>query len=96
MSSLAGDEFEAKKKELLAMRDWCGLESTRPVQMTFEDPADRDMIGKRRRTVQEAFTERRSHHHHQFRRPYGRRERSSQHGLYISSDGFSESERDGA
>ena len=42
------DEFETKKKELLAMRDWCGLESTRPVRMKFEDPSDREMIAKRR------------------------------------------------
>lgn len=93
MSRLTGDQFEAKKKELLAMRDWCGLESTRPVKMTFEDPADRDMIGRRRRIDKEeaSSTERRSHHHHQLRRPSRRRPRNNQHGAsYIMSDGFSE------
>lgn len=95
MPTLAGDEFEAKKKELLAMRDWCGLESTRPVRMTFEDPADRDMIGRRRRIVKGAPTERRSHHH-QLRRSSRRPLRSSQHGPGIRSDGLSELERDRA
>ena len=93
-SSLAGDEFEAKKKELLAMRDWCGLESTRPVKMTFEDPADRDKIGKRRRIFTEdaSSTERRrTHHHHQIRRSSSRRPRSNPHDAScIRSDGLSE------
>ena len=92
MSSLTRDEFEAKKKELLAMRDWCGLESTRPVKMTFEDPADRDMIGRRRRiSIDPSSIERRSHHH-RLRRLCGRRPRNSHHGAYISSDGFYEPE----
>lgn len=100
-SSLAGDEFEAKKKELLAMRDWCGLESTRPVKMTFEDPADRDMIGRRRRIFTEkpfSTERRRSHHHHhhhqihQLKRLSGHRPRTSQHAAssYVRSDGSSE------
>lgn len=91
--SLAQDEFEAKKKELLAMRDWCGLESTRPVKMTFEDPADRDMIGRRRRIIKDASSERRRYHRHQ-RRPCERRSRRSRHDPYIRSDECSESERD--
>lgn len=100
-SSLAGDKFKAKKKELLAMRDWCGLESTRPVKMTFEDPADRDMIGRRRRiyTENDNSTERRrrSHHRHQlrqFRRQSSHRPRTTQHAAssssYVRSDGLSE------
>lgn len=91
-SSLAGDEFEAKKQELLAMRDWCGLESTRPVKMTFEDPADREMLGRRRRILTEKASpteKRRSHHHRhqmrQFRRLSSHRPRTSQQHATSSS-----------
>ena len=91
-SSLAGDEFEAKKQELLAMRDWCGLESTRPVKMTFEDPADREMIGRRRRIVAEkaSSTEKRRSRHRrhqlrQFRRLSSHRPRTSQQHATSSS-----------
>ena len=86
------DEFEAKKKELLAMRDWCGLESTRPVRMTFEDPADRNMIGRRRRVDKLASKEKRQHRH-QLRRSCQRSPQSSQHSPCIRSDGVSEIER---
>lgn len=85
------DEFEAKKKELFAMRDWCGLESTRPVRMTFEDPADRDMIGRRRRVDQSASTEKRRHRH-QLRRSCRRPPQSSQQSPCNRSDGFFELE----
>ncbi|MCJ1270349.1 hypothetical protein MMC22_010245 [Lobaria immixta] len=40
--------LEAQKQKLLAMRDWCGLQSTRPVKISFPDMADVDLIGKRR------------------------------------------------
>lgn len=40
--------LEAQKQELLAMKDWCGLKSTRPVKISFPDIADVDLIGKRR------------------------------------------------
>ena len=40
--------LEAQKQELLAMKDWCGLESTRPVKISFPDIADVNLIGKRR------------------------------------------------
>lgn len=63
MATSAEIEFEAKKKELLAMRDWCGLESSRPVRMTFEDQADREMIGRRRRVDKVAPREKRRDHH---------------------------------
>lgn len=86
------DEFEAKKKELLAMRDWCGLESTRPVRMTFEDPADRNMIGRRRRVDKLASTEKRQHRH-QLWRSCQRSPQSSQQSPCIRSDGVSEIER---
>lgn len=48
MNISAEARLEAQKQELLAMRDWCGLKSTRPVKISFPDIADVDLIGKRR------------------------------------------------
>ncbi len=101
VATSAEDEFEAKKTELLGMRDWCGLESTRPVRMTFEDPEDRDMIGRRRRLYKTAPTEERRHYHrppksgrHSSRSIYGSQKHSTSgadgHSPCIQSDGFSE------
>lgn len=41
---------EAKRRRLLEMNDWVGIHrpTTKPVRMKFADPADRDLIGKRR------------------------------------------------
>ena len=43
------DVLEGKRQELLCMRDWAGLERTKPVHMRFAEVEDRDLIGKRRR-----------------------------------------------
>lgn len=40
--------LEAQKQELLAIKDWCGLDNTRPAKISFPDIADVDLIGKRR------------------------------------------------
>lgn len=48
MNISAESRLEAQKQELLAMKDWCGLKSTRPVKISFPDIADVDLIGKRR------------------------------------------------
>ncbi|KAL8683240.1 MAG: hypothetical protein Q9186_000742 [Xanthomendoza sp. 1 TL-2023] len=44
----ATDELEAKRRELLGIYDWVGLEKMKPVKMKFADAEDRDLIGKRR------------------------------------------------
>lgn len=44
----AEDRLEAQKRELLAMKDWCGLKDTRPAKISFPDIADVNLIGKRR------------------------------------------------
>ena len=43
--------FEAKRQRLLEMNDWVGLHRplAEPVKMTFADPVDRDLIGRRRK-----------------------------------------------
>ena len=45
--------MEEKRRRLLGMNDWVGIHQPRPaskpVKMTFADPADRDLIGKRRK-----------------------------------------------
>lgn len=53
--------LEAQKQELLAIKDWCGLENTRPAKIVFPDIADVDLIGKRR-PVLKANHERASRH----------------------------------
>ena len=46
--------IEAKRLQLLQMNDWVGLHRpvTEPVRMKFADPADRDLIGRRRRITE--------------------------------------------
>lgn len=44
----AEDRLEAQKHELLTLKDWCGLKSTRPPSVIFPVIADVDQIGKRR------------------------------------------------
>ena len=44
----AEDRLEAQKRELLTMKDWCGLQSTRPPSVVFPVISDVDQIGKRR------------------------------------------------
>ena len=47
--------IEAKRRELLCMRDWAGLNPTKPVHIRFADVEDRDLIGKRRRPEKGGF-----------------------------------------
>jgi len=48
---LDAPSIETKRRRLLEMDDWMGLDrpSMKPVKMKFADPADTDLIGKRRR-----------------------------------------------
>lgn len=47
---LSKPSIETKRRRLLQMHDWAGLERKRPqpVHMKFADPEDRDQIGRRR------------------------------------------------
>ena len=48
------DSIEARRLQLLGMKDWVGLlqPAREPVRMKFADPADRDMIGRRRKIAE--------------------------------------------
>lgn len=48
---LNAPSIETKRRRLLEMDDWMGLDrpAMKPVKMRFADPADSDLIGKRRR-----------------------------------------------
>lgn len=50
VDGLSKRSIETKRRQLLQMRDWVGLERKRsqPVHMKFADPEDRDRIGRRR------------------------------------------------
>ena len=42
-------DLQQKRAELLASRDWVGLEHTKPVKIHFDSIEDKNLIGKRRR-----------------------------------------------
>ena len=46
-------DIEAKRRQLLKMTDWVGIDRrpTKPVKMRFADPRDRDLIGRRRKDI---------------------------------------------
>ncbi|KAL6715485.1 hypothetical protein ACLMJK_006446 [Lecanora helva] len=50
--------LEAKRRRLLEMNDWVGIHAkrpaTNPVKMKFTDPKDRDLIGRRRKIVDQS------------------------------------------
>ncbi|KAL2038177.1 hypothetical protein N7G274_009125 [Stereocaulon virgatum] len=49
--------IEAKRRRLLQMRDWVGVECkySKPVHMQFTDAKDKDMIGRRRQVKMPSF-----------------------------------------
>ena len=50
-TGLSRDDFEAKRRRLLRMNDWVGVERevSAPLRIQFTDPEDKDLIGQRRR-----------------------------------------------
>lgn len=90
-------DFETKKQALLATKDWCGLESTssvnRPVNIRFEDPADRELIGKRRRVDREVGSTSASEKRGRRKRRRRRRERCSERECRGSSRSRSRTSR---
>lgn len=50
-NSHGAETIETKRRRLLETKDWVGIDrpATRPVQIKFTDPKDRDLIGRRRK-----------------------------------------------
>ena len=64
--------IEAKRRRLLQMEDWVGVERrhSKPAHMTFTEAEDRDMIGKRRQTKKSHYVTRDVTHRSSERKPY--------------------------
>ena len=69
-SGLTG--IEAKRRRLLQMEDWVGVEGrhSKPAHMTFTEAEDRDMIGKRRQMKKSHHVTRDATHRPPRRKPY--------------------------
>lgn len=66
--------IEAKRRRLLQMEDWVGVERrhSKPAHMTFTEAEDRDMIGKRRQMKKPHHVTRDATHRSSKRPSYGR------------------------
>ena len=64
--------IEAKRRRLLQMEDWVGVERrhSKPAHMTFTEAEDRDMIGKRRQMNKSHHVARNATHRSSKREPY--------------------------
>ena len=64
--------IEAKRRRLLQMEDWVGVERrhSKPAHMTFTEVEDRDMIGKRRQMNKSHHVTRDATHRPPRRKPY--------------------------
>ena len=78
--------IEAKRRRLLQMEDWVGLERrhSKPAHMTFTEAEDRDMIGKRRQMKKSHHVTRDATHRSSKREPYHEKPRQ----LDIQSQDF--------
>ncbi|MCJ1462658.1 hypothetical protein MMC07_001261 [Pseudocyphellaria aurata] len=86
--------LEVQKQELLAMKDWCGLENTRPAKISFPDIADVDQIGKRRPMLKASRGNASRRGEEQPRVDAGVVEPSKRRKLYLDGDSDKRSRKD--